>query len=168
MYHIEGLIRANHFNLQELEMNVISKYSLSPDQMQELRSWYQNLIKQMLHDGIEESGHLQSLKELIFKLNDLHIQLLNTIGEERYVELYQWAKDIIAELKQKMLSPEITEMEVCINGLYGFMLLKLKNNDISQETAQAMAVMSQLLGYVSKKYHANLAVFVHNVRINKY
>jgi flagellin-specific chaperone FliS len=108
----------------------------------------------MVQDGIAESGHLESLRELIFKLNDLHIQLLNTIGEERYVELYQWAKDIIAELKQKMKLPEITEMEVCINGLYGYMLLKLKDNDISQETAQAMAVMSQLLGYVTRKYHA--------------
>ena len=154
MYHIEELIRANHLNIEELEKNVISRYSLPQEQMSELRSWYQNLLTQMVQDGIAESGHLESLRELIFKLNDLHIQLLNTIGEERYVELYQWAKDIIAELKQKMKLPEITEMEVCINGLYGYKLLKLKDNDISQETAQAMAVMSQLLGYVTRKYHA--------------
>jgi hypothetical protein len=37
MYHIEELIRANHLNIEELEKNVISRYSLPQEQMSELR-----------------------------------------------------------------------------------------------------------------------------------
>jgi len=153
MYQIEDIIRANHLNPDELEKNVISKYVLPPDQMNELRKWYRNLVTQMIQEDIQEQGHLKSLKELIFQLNDLHIQLLNTLGEDRYLELYHWASEYISELKNKMKQPEMTEIEVCINGLYGFMILKLKNHEISQETLTAMAVFSQLLGYVTKKYH---------------
>ena len=155
MYHMEDLIRANHFDMDELEKNVLSLYTLPPQQWIELKTWYQSMIDQMMKDEIKEIGHLASLKELIFKLNDLHIQLLNTLGEERYLEHYQWASGMIKELKEKMKSPDLTEIEVCINGLYGFMLLKMKNKSISEETSQAMAVFSQLLRYISKKYNEN-------------
>jgi len=157
MYHIEDLIRANHLDMDEMEKNVLSLYTLSPHQMNELKVWYQNIIDQMIKDEIRENGHLTSLKELIFKLNDLHIQLLNTSGEERYLEYYQWASGLIKELKEKMKSPDLTEIEVCINGLYGFVLLKMKKKVISEETSQAMAVFSQLLRYLSGKYNENIA-----------
>jgi flagellin-specific chaperone FliS len=153
MYQTEDLIRANHFDPVELEKNLISKFTLPENQMDELREWYGNLIKQMIKEEITVSGHLTSLKELIFKLNDFHIQLINTLQEEKYLELYKWASGFIIELKEKMKMPEITEIEVCINGLYGYMLLKLKNTDISQETSQVMAVFSQLLRYLAVKYH---------------
>ena len=152
MYNIEDIIRANHLDMGMLESNVISKYNLPEDQMNELRKWYGNLIVQMTKEDIQGSGHLASLKELIFKLNDLHIQLLNTLTEERYLEHYQWASEFIQELKERMKSPDLTEIEVCINGLYGFMLLKMKHQNVSEETLQAMSVFSQLLRYLSKKY----------------
>ncbi len=153
MYQIEDLIRANHFDAIELETNVISKYTLPENQMNELRAWYRNLIKQMNKEDIKEDGHLFALKDLIFKLNDLHIQLINTLQEESYLENYKWSSGFIIELKEKMKIPEITEIEVCINGLYGYMLLKLKNAKISQETSEVMAVFSQLLRYLAGKYH---------------
>ncbi len=153
MYQIEDLIRANHFNSDDLERNVISKYKLPEDQMHDLRDWYKILVKQMIDEDITSSGHLSSLKELIFQLNDIHIQLINTLQEERYLEHYKWASGFINELKDKMGIPDITEIEVCINGLYGYMLLKLKKADISEETSQVMGVFSQLLRYVAGKYH---------------
>lgn len=158
MYQIEDIIRANQFDMNKLEKNVIEKYTLPADQMIELRAWYKNLIDQMIHEELQENGHLQSLKELIFELNDLHIQLLNTLEEDSYLENYHWASPYINELKEKMKIPEMTEIEVCLNGLYGYMLLKLKRSEISEETSQAMSVFSHLLGHVSKKYHERIAI----------
>lgn len=156
MFHIEDIIRSNFFKIDELEKNVIGKYQLSKDEINEVRAWYQYLIDRMEKEDIRETGHLSMLKELIFQLNDLHIQLLNTLEEERYIEYYRWAADYIKELKDKMKHEDLTEIEVCLNGLYGYMLLKMKGTPISDETSQAMSIFSQMLRYLSKKYHGRL------------
>jgi len=152
MFHIEEVIRINNLSIVELEKNVISKYNLPDNQIKEVTAWYAELIAQMEKDDVNESGHLSSIKELIFSLNDFHIQLLNSLDEERYVELYHWASDYIKELKAKMNNPELTEIEVCINGLYAFMLLKMKSQGITEETSEAMGLFSQMLRHLSKKY----------------
>ena len=152
MFHIEDIIRINKLSISELEKNVISSYNLPENQLKETSAWYNDLISQMVRDDVQESGHIASPKELIFKLNDLHIQLLNSLEEERYVELYHWASDYIKELKAKMNKRDMTEIEVCLNGLYALMLLKMKGNDITAETSEAMSLFSQLLRYLSKKY----------------
>lgn len=153
MFHIEDVIRADKFDIIELKKNVISNYDLPGNQLNEIVDWYNSLIHQMQKDDIQQSGHLSSLRELMFALNDLHIQLLNTLEEERYIEFYHWASDYIKELKIKMNNPALTEIEVCLNGLYAFMLLKMKGNEVSEETAEAMRLFSQMLRYLSKKYH---------------
>jgi hypothetical protein len=152
MFHIEDVIRINKCNINELKKNIISRYNLPENQLNEITNWYTNLINQIQKDDIQESGHLSSVRELMFTLNDLHIQLLNTLDEERYTEFYHWASDYIKELKAKMNKPELTEIEVCLNGLYGFMLLKMKGDDITEETSEAMRLFSQMLRYLSKKY----------------
>lgn len=159
MYHIEDVIRINKFDLAELEKNVISKYHLPSTQLAEIRDWYKTLIAQMQKDAIEESGHLASVKEYIFRLNDLHIELLNSSEEERYLEHYNWASQYIRELKEKMNNEALIEMEVCLNGLYAFMLLKMKGKEISEETSEAMAVFTQMLRYVTKKYHQRFTAY---------
>ncbi len=153
MYHIEDVIRANHLSIEELEKNIISKYSLPNSQQDDVRTWYADLIAQMKKDDAMEQGHISVLREMIFNLNDLHIQLINTLEEGVYLEQYQYASPFIKELKNKMGNAELTEIEVCFNGLYGFMLLKMKGNTITKETSEAMAVFGQLLRYLSKKYH---------------
>jgi hypothetical protein len=156
MYHIEDMIRANHFSIDELETTIISKYAVSPGQQEEIRSWYKDLIAQMKKDDVLDEGHLSALREMIFNLNDLHLQLINTLGENLYLEQYQFASPFIKELKDKMNKPELTEIEVCFNGLYGFMLLKMKGKPVTEETSEAMVVFSQLLRYLSKKFHERI------------
>lgn len=153
MYHIEDMIRANHMNIDEVDARIISKYTVTPELQKEIKAWYQDLINQMLKEDIAEEGHLAALKEIIFNLNDLHLQLINTLEEAQYLDQYQMVSPFIKELKAKMNKPDLTEIEVCINGLYGLMLLKMKGQTISEETSDAMVVFSQLLRYVSKKYH---------------
>lgn len=152
MFNIEDVIRINKFDIEELKRNIILKYNLPENQLEEITDWYQGLIFQMQKDDIQESGHLSSLRELMFQLNDLHLQLLNTLEEERYAEFYHWATDYIRELKSKMNRPDMTEIEVCMNGLYAFMLLKMKGNEITEETAEAMRLFSQMLRYLARKY----------------
>ncbi len=85
MYHIEDVIRANNFEVEKLESNVISKYSLPEKETNEVRTWYSDLIAQMDRDDVKEVGHIKAIQELILNLNDLHIQLINTLSESIYV-----------------------------------------------------------------------------------
>lgn len=153
MFHIEDLIRAHHCNMEELEIKILPGYKLQPEQLDRVRNWYRGLIEQMEKDDVIVSGHITSLKEMMFKLNDTHIELLNKSDEEQYLELYKWAADAIRELKIKMKQEDLTEVEVCLNGLYGYMLMKMKKQEVTPETAQAMAVFSQLMRYLSRKYN---------------
>jgi hypothetical protein len=153
IFHIEDVIRVNKFSLEALEKTIIPSYNLPENQLNEVRAWYSDLINQMKKDEVLESGHITPVKELIFKLNDLHIELLNSLDEERYIELYHWSSGFIRELKAKMKHPELTEVEVCLNGLYEYMLLKMKGQNISMETTEAMSVFSQMMRYLSKKYN---------------
>ena len=102
MFNIEDVIRINKFDIVQLKINIISEYNLPANQLNEIVDWYTDLIQQMQKDDILEAGHLSSLRELMFQLNDLHLQLLNTLDEERYAEFYHWAPDYIKELKLKM------------------------------------------------------------------
>jgi len=154
MFNIEDVIRANKLDMVNLEKNVIPSYNLPESQLEEIRLWYKDLISQMTREDVQESGHLASIKELIFNLNDLHIQMLNSLDQERYIELYHWASDYISELKAKMNHPEMTEIEVCLNGLYGFMLLKMKGLEITAETLEAMGIFTQMLRFLAKNFHA--------------
>jgi flagellin-specific chaperone FliS len=152
MFNIEDVIRANKLDITLLEKAIISKYNLPEKQIDEIRQWYIDLIAQMIKDDVQETGHISSIRELIFKLNDLHIELLNSLDQERYLELYHWATDYIKELKSKMNHPEMTEIEVCLNGLYAFMLMKMKGLEVTMETSEAMGIFSQMMRFLSKKY----------------
>lgn len=153
MFQIEDIIRTHHLNIEELEKNVISKYTVSDAQKAEIKEWYLKLIHQMEKDDVVASGHAAPLKEIMHRINDLHIELLNKTDEERYLEHYQWAKPIIKELKEKMKDESLTEIEVCLNGLYGFMLLRMQGKEITTETSDAIGIFTQMLRYLSKKYH---------------
>lgn len=157
MFQIEDIIRTNHLNLDELDKNIISGYRVSAEQLYQVREWYQKLIAQMQKEDVTDSGHIASLKEIMHRINDMHIDLLNKLEEERYIEHYQWAKPIIKELKEKMNDPSLTEIEVCLNGLYGFMLLRIQGKEITSETSEAITFFTHMLRYLSKKYHENTA-----------
>jgi hypothetical protein len=153
MFQIEDIIRTHSLHIEELDKHIISKYTVSDAQKAEIKSWYQKLIDQMKKDDVLISGHTAPLKKIMHRLNDLHIELLNKTEEERYIEHYQWAKPIIKELKEKMNDPSLTEIEVCLNGLYGFMLLRIQGKEITAETSEAVGIFTQMLRYLAKKYH---------------
>lgn len=154
MFNIEDVIRAGKFDIRQLDP-IIAEYK--SDHVM-VTQWYQQLIDQMQKEDVTQSGHLMQLREQMFLLNDLHIELLNKPEEEKYQELYKWCATYIKELKQKMHLEHLTEIEVCMDGLYGYMLLKLKKQEITEETALAMGTFSQLLRYLSVKYHQQIFI----------
>lgn len=158
MWHIEEIIRAHNFNLPEIENKIISRYNQPADVITEIRSWYRQLINQMIDEDLQEVGHLKYLNNIMIELNDIHIDLINSIQEEKYTEFYRFAQPILHDLRKKTSKENITELEVCLNGLYGIMLLRMQGKSIAQETIEAINVISRMVSYLATKYHQK-----HNV-----
>jgi hypothetical protein len=119
---------------------------------EEIFNWYVGLAKAMQLEKIEVKGHLQVLINLVNDLNEFHLRLVETKIDRNYFKLYLENKPDIDEFNQKMSISNLNDVEICLNALYGFMLLKLKNTEISKLTYQSIQGFSQLIGHLSARY----------------
>jgi len=152
MWQIEDIIRANKLDLDLIENNVISHFSLSDNDRNELRSWYTDLVEMMRSENVIEKGHLQINKNVVSTLNDLHQALLNSLKQSDYSALYYRTLPFIVELRAKGSDKDKPEIETCFDALYGFILLKLQGKDVSGETQAAISQISSFLRLLSEKY----------------
>ncbi len=152
MWQVEDLIRSSKFNFPHIDKIVISKFSLPDETLNEIRTWYTNLITLMIDENIQERGHMSFLTNLIRELNDLHLRLLHSADEKKYQQIYQKTSENIKSLKQKSPETYSSEIEVCLTGLYGYLMLRLQQSDISAETKAAMTSFSNLLAALSTRF----------------
>jgi hypothetical protein len=152
MWQLEDMIRASGFDIDEIDKTIISKYRQPAEILYEMKDWYASLIESMKQEGIEKKGHLSFVNNLLNELTDLHIRLLNHPDEVEYRLLYQQARPNIETLMNKTNSPVKSEIEVCLTGLYGFLLIRLQKKEISSETTAAISTFSSLLAFLSKRF----------------
>jgi flagellin-specific chaperone FliS len=152
MWQVEDLIRAHDFSIDLIESNLISQYSQPSKVKNDIRDWFANLMLMMYREGIRVKGHLSFLNTLVTDMNDMHIRLLKNENERTYRETYQRAASNINEFRKKMANNETTDIETCLNALYGMLILRLKKQSISKDTEIAMATFSRLLAQLSHKF----------------
>ncbi|MBL4653979.1 MAG: DUF4924 family protein [Flavobacteriales bacterium] len=153
MWQIEALIRSCNFSIYELEDAVISNYGVSGKEQLEITKWYTKLIAEMKSQGIKKVGHLQALKEIISELVLLHNMLINLFKDEKYLLLYGRALPNIDALLAKSGTTKLNEIEICLNGLFGKLSLKMLNKPISEDTEKAIESFSKLIAFLTQKYH---------------
>jgi hypothetical protein len=155
MWQVEDIIRACNFNINLIEHNYIRKFNLHGRLMEEIKDWYVNLILMMHEENIRDKGHLGFLNALVREMNDLHIRLLKNPEETKYQTLYTNAVVNLREFKSKLPTSNISDVEACLDALYGLLLLRLRKKNITRETEEAMATFSNLLSYLATKFHRN-------------
>lgn len=149
MWQVEDLVRAFQFNIDDIEKNLISQYSLNAKVKDEVRDWYANIILMMHQEGIRSKGHLSFLKTLIDEVTDLHIRLLNNPDHEDYRKAYHHAASYLEEFRRKTGDYESGDVEACLNALYGLLLLRLRKQNVSKETEIAMSTFSKMMALLS-------------------
>lgn len=155
MRQIQDILRANNFNIDNIEKLIISNYDVPEITKTEIKNWYSNLIVEMREQMLETSGDLLSIKSIIEKLETLNATLLKNPTEYKHKELYRWAEPNIAEYRKiAKIEDNVKDVEICINAVQSLLLLRLKKQPISEDTAHAMQTFSNLL--------ANLALHWHN------
>lgn len=152
MWQIEDIIRSNNFDLTQINDTIISKFEVPKETQYDIKLWYQNLIEQMLKEGKSEKGHLSFLDKQLDELNNLHNSLLTTIQDVDYQTAYIAAKENIRNFMVKSTEAN-SEIEACLIALYGFLMLKLKQSDISSSTKEAMQTFSKLLAILVDRYN---------------
>ncbi|MBQ2402343.1 MAG: DUF4924 family protein [Prevotella sp.] len=151
MWQTEDVIRAYDCYLPALRRNYISMFECSDSERDELTDWFSNLIRMMTEEGCREAGHLQINKVVLISLSDLHHQLLDSKKFPFYTAEYYKVLPYIVELRSKG-DKEINEIETCFDALYGVMILKLRKQEISQETQRAISEITTFIGMLADYY----------------
>ena len=153
MWQVEDIIRAYGCNLQQIKKEYISRFDCTDEQKEEMVDWYGNLIRMINQEGCREKGHIQINKLVLQQLSELHAQLLDSPKFPFYSTEYYKVLPFIVELRQKNSNSEAAgEIETCFNALYGTMLLRLQNKEITQNTANAVKEITTFIGMLSDYY----------------
>lgn len=153
MWQVEDIIRSNNFDLSQISDLIINKYDVSEEVRYDIKFWYQNLIEQMMKEGIADKGHLRETLKHVEELNNLHNSLLTTVQDQAYQEQYLKTKDNLNNFMLKSGGEAANEIYACFLALYGLLLLKLKQAEISSTTKEAMATFSGLLAILVDRYN---------------
>jgi hypothetical protein len=150
MWQVEDIIRAFKLDMDELQKHVISKYSSQQD---EIAEWYRNLVLMMQKEQKQRSGHLQFLVNLTDELNRFHTLLIERKADAEYLRLYNEIQPDIQLIREKSKQNH-HDVEVSLNTLYIILMMKLKNQDISEGTQQAVWKFGNFMGHLSKLFRA--------------
>jgi hypothetical protein len=153
MYQIEDIIRAFQFNIDQI-IDVFVKPSL-PDAsfLNQYRTWYDDLARQMKSQKCDKEGHIDSLREIVLELIYLHNTLITITNDDKYKGLVGQAKSFLDEFKQKSNMLQHHDVEVLVHAMYMKLQLKVRKQEISPETEEAMDKMRIQLAYLSREYH---------------
>lgn len=152
MWQIENIIRVCNFSIDKIFETVIKPQGLDSNQIDLEKDWYLELISKMKEEGITKDGHLNQTKEVINELSFLHNSLLNELNNQQYKMLYAKTKADIEELKKLQNGVSKTDVDVIVNGLYAFWMLKLGKKEISNETTRAMDRLTKLVAFLAQHY----------------
>jgi hypothetical protein len=152
MWHIEDQIRAFEFDIDRIKQQIIDAHE-QPDSVKiEIRDWYESLIDMMKRENVMEKGHIQLNKNVINELEDLHENLMASSKEKQYKPVYNRALPLILELKATVENAELGTIETGLNFMYGLLMLKLQQKDISPDTRHAAAIISDYLRLLTLRY----------------
>lgn len=151
MWQVEDIIRAFDCYLPALRRNYLSTFDLSDDDREDLADWYSGLIRMMTEEGKREGGHLQINKVVMQNLVELHNQLLSSPKFPFYSAAYYKVLPYIVELRNKG-DKDVNEIETCFDALYGVMLLRLRKQEVSEDTLSAIKEISTFIGTLSDYY----------------
>ncbi len=152
MWQVEDLLRACWFDPVKIDFQLVGRFQAEEPVRNEISRWYQNLSSMMEKELILEKGHLQVITNLVNDLNEFHLKMLEVQNDQRYVQLFHQNQESIADFCLRSGLNDSNGIHVCLQALYGVMLLKLKNAEISELTLKTAEGFGQMIGHLSARY----------------
>lgn len=150
MFKSEDLVRTFEFDLNQINEFVISHIPIKGNEKKSLILWYASLIETMRSEKIQKTGHLNELQDLVSKLSRLHIKLQEE--ESDYKKIVSKANPYIQNQIEKSDQTISNSIQICLNAVYGFLLLKLNAKKVSSDQQEMLEIFGDLLSYLSYKY----------------
>lgn len=151
MWQVEDIIRAYGCSLSRIRKEYIDSFELDDEKKEEELDWWGNLVRMINQEGCREQGHLQINNIVVQDLTELHAQLLQSSKFPFYTSEYYKVLPFIVELRNRG-DKDLSEIETCLNALYGVMMLRLQHKDISPDTKHAIDEITTFLGMLSDYY----------------
>ena len=153
MWQIEDIIRAYGLDLDKIVANIVDRHEgLDESKRKEMTEWYESLIDMMRREGKEKSGHLQLNVNTLNDIEQLHRRLLADPKFADYANQYYSTLPLIVELRAKAGDNKKDEIETCFDALYGLLMLRLQQKEISEETLNASRQISKFLALLAHYY----------------
>ena len=150
MYQTEDLLRAYHFDIEEIEKFVISHLPVEDIEKRDFKNWYAEINVEMQSEGITKQGHLERVQKIVTELTDLHESLL--VDDTEYAEVYANSEPNISRFMSLSGGKVDNPVQVCLNGVYGMLLLRMNGKKIDDETKTTLDTFGDVLSYLSFKY----------------
>ncbi len=152
MYQVEDLIRANDFDLDRIEETIISQFDTDYAILREMREWYKGHIDRLNTEGKQKQGHMNFLTALGNELNELNLKLLHDPLNNEFKDVYDKAKLEIEALRMRSGHSKENDVHLALNGLYGYLMLRLQKKEISKETAEAFGKIGEWMARLAEEW----------------
>jgi len=150
MYQTEDLLRVYDFNLDSIEKFVIYHLPIEEIEKKEFKNWYAQIKDEMTEEGIMQQGHLSRVQANVSELSVLHEKLL--IDDEDYAEVFFEAEPHINHHISLSEGKIVNPIQICINGIYGLLLLRLNGKTVKKELQERLDHFGNVLSYLAVKY----------------
>lgn len=154
MWQVEDLLRACQLDDERIEQLLVSRFANMTSDLGAVRQWYLELRDMMLSEGHREHGHLQLNANLLADLTELHQRLLSQGEDAIYTSCFYSTLPYIVELRAHEGQEKLGEIETCFTALYGLMLLRMQQREVSEQTRVAIQQISKFIALLSEKYKA--------------
>lgn len=150
-WQMEDLMRGAGFDLDKVRA-FLSTGITEAEALDGEMEWMAALAGEMQSEGLKDRGHVSAAEQVLAELVYLHQTLLNILKDEQYAALYEAARPVIQELVQKSGGSARNEVEACLNGTYGLLLLRLRKAEVSKETEEGVTHVAALLSSLANHY----------------
>lgn len=153
MWQIEDIIRAFGLDIERIQHNIIDQVpDVDDDTRRAIREWYESLIDMMRREEVVSGGHLQINRNTVGDLADLHRRLLADGRYQDYTKAFYDALPAIVDLRSRSGENPVGEIETCFNALYATLLMRMKKQEISPATADALAKITRMMALLAAYY----------------
>ena len=154
MYQTEDLILNYKFNLDDILQFVIQHMTSDEIEIKKLLLWYADIIDHMQRENNSDSSQrLSSTQKIVDNLHDLHQELL--ITDKVYLQTFEKAKPGIRRNSEYSKSSITNPIQICVNGIYGMLLLKLNGKKIPPDEEASLTKFGAVLAHLSKTFREN-------------
>lgn len=150
LWQMEDLVRAANFDLSVIRSFLSNE--IEADALDNELNWFGSLIRAMQSSGVQQKGHVEEVNEILIELNYLHHTLLNILHHDQFAKVWNAAELNLREFLEMSGNKSMNPVEACLTALYGLMMLRLKKQEVSEETMKAMDTFRNYISMLSEQY----------------